>query len=280
MNWFGYALSAVFVFSFYDILSRHLGKNSKNPQAFSVMFNLLSSFVALIFFIFLPSKFEAKTFWLIVIGVVGLVIWGLFGRIEYEAHKRVQASILTIFTRLAYVVTFILAVVFLHEGVTFKKVTALVLILVANFLVASKLKKKDLKGVIYAILLSFVLGFGWFIDKFVSSKWGISFYILLSFLSPAIVSFLLPPLNLKTLRNEIKNSTSLIFILPVINVGGYYLLLKAFSLGEGSRVILVIAFTQILTILLGVFILNEREHFYRKILAGAISVIALILLKT
>ena len=279
MNWFGYALSAVFIFSSYDILSRHLGKDSKSPQAFAVIFNFLASLGAFIFFLLIPSHFQARS-WTIVLGIIGITIWGLFGRVEYEAHKRVQASTLTVFTRLAYIVTFILAILFLHESATFKKIVALFLILFASFLIAQKLKKKDLSGAIYALLLSSILGFGWFIDKFVSNEWGISFYILLSFLSPIISNLLLPPLSLTKIKEEVKNSTWLMLILPIIDVGGYYLMLKAFSLAEGSKVILVIAFTQILTILLGIIILNEKEHFYRKIIAGVLGVIALILLKS
>ncbi len=279
MSWFVYAISAVMVFTSYDLLSRYFGSNSKDPQAFAVVYNSLAFLVALVFFLFEPTQFVSQNLSVVVLGLLGLLVWGFFGRVEYETRKRVQASLLTIFTRLAYIVTFVLSVIFLHESVSLHKIMALLLILMANLLVAQKLERKHLEGAVYAVLLSVILGTGWFIDKFVSAQWGISFYIMLSFFSPILVSALVPPLGWERIKGEINNTAKWMVVLPVINVSGYYLMLKAFSLAEGSRVILVIAFTQILTILLSALFLGEKEHFGRKIIAGVLGVIALILLQ-
>jgi drug/metabolite transporter (DMT)-like permease len=281
MNWFFYSLLAVLCFSSYDILSRVFGLNAKNPRVFAIIYNAIVAAMALIIYFIFPSRPNHLSLFSIVIGVCGLFIWAIFGRLEYYAHKHVEASLLTIVTKIATVITFLASIVFLHEGITLQKIISVILIISANIIVLNPHKKKNMsEGILYAFLVALTLGIGWTIDKVASTAWGVSFYIFFSFLSPVVVNALIPVVKKQEIIVEVKNTSWLIFVLGTLNLFGYYALLMAFSVGEGSRVILVTSFSQILTILAGIIILKEKTHMLRKIIAGVMGILAIILLNS
>ncbi|OGK12185.1 hypothetical protein A3C98_04390 [Candidatus Roizmanbacteria bacterium RIFCSPHIGHO2_02_FULL_37_15] len=280
MSWFSYAILATFCFTSYDLISRILSLKSINPRVFSVIFCTLVSLFAIVLFFFAPTYPEKMNRFIFILGIVGLLIWAIFGRLEYYVHKMVEASTLTIVIRLAYVITFLGSLILLNEHITLKKILAVIVIFIANILIIKPTGRKKLDtGIFYALLLAFFLGIGWMIDKIVSNHWGVSFYVILSFLSPAVLNALIPPIKKKEFISEIRNTSWHIILLALLNTLGYYFLLKAFALGEASRVILVTSMAQIMTIVLGIWLLKERDNALRKILAGLLAFGGILLLR-
>ena len=66
--------------------------------------------------------------------------------------------------------------------------------------------------------------------------------------------------------------------LALINALGYFFFMKAMTVGEASKVVLVVTLNEVLTIVGGVFFLGEREYGKEKIAAGVIVVAASLLL--
>ena len=77
---------------------------------------------------------------------------------------------------------------------------------------------------------------------------------------------------------EVKLGSWKLFIIALLNVCGYFLQLKAVALQEASRVIPIVQTYTLFTILLGIFLLNERDNLAKKIIAGIIGFVGAYLL--
>src|SRR3990172_12592743 len=115
MNWFFYSILALASFVAYDLYSRKLGVNSINPRAFSVIFNGAVVILTPLLLLIEPLSLNPLPIKILLITIINLLSWTLFGRFEYFAHKFVEASTLSIILRLAPALTFIFSIIFLHE---------------------------------------------------------------------------------------------------------------------------------------------------------------------
>jgi len=210
----------------------------------------------------------------------GLLVWSFFARLEFATRKIVEASVLIVILRLAPVVTLVASLIFLHEILTWKIMLALALILTANLLLISKnTRLKSKPHLLPALALAVCLGLGWFFDKLVSGHYALPFYAALSFAVPSLFNAITPPLPRKFFLKEWRLSSWRIPLLAAFNVLGYYFYLLALKTGEVSKVALMISMSGILTIILGVVILRERDLIKEKCLAGTLILISLFLLQ-
>src|SRR3990167_4509936 len=77
---------------------------------------------------------------------------------------------------------------------------------------------------------------------------------------------------------ELKTASWKIIALDFLNSAGYYLQLKALTLGEATRVIPIVQASLIFTVLLGIFFLKEKENKIQKIIAGIACFLGVVLL--
>lgn len=283
MNWFILSLSATFLFSIYGILSKILSLKSKYPNAFSAIYYLLTALISLIFIFFQPSKIFLHTLSTntIILTILSFIIWGIFGKVEFLSRKKVEASILPIIVKIAPIVTFLISMIFFKEKITIGKAIALILILIANILVlGNKLKAKFDKNLIYAVILGISLGAGWAIDSVVSVNYALPFYTAFTFFASSISNLFFPPLKKEILIEEYK-ITNLLFliILAFVNAAGYFLMVKAYSYGVASNIAMLISASDVITIIFAIIILKERSNILKKVIAGIMITIAVLLLK-
>lgn len=282
MNWLGYSLISLFTFSLYELLSRHLGVQSKNPRAYAVVYNFFSAISVLLLLFIEPIKIPSISAFILFITLLGVASWSLFGRFEYFAHKYVEASTLGIIIRLATVITFILSIVFLGESLTFVKITGLLLTLAASVLVVgvptlSEIKKS--RGLGYAFLITFFLGVGWTFDKVLAPVYGAVLLSLMNFLVPSVTSLLLPPLAWSEVKSEFWIGSWKMIVSAVINVLGYGAMMKALTLGDASSVIPIATSTPPLVVLGGALFLHERTGFWKKCISVVLIILAIYLMR-
>jgi drug/metabolite transporter (DMT)-like permease len=140
------------------------------------------------------------------------------------------------------------------------------------------LKLKVDRGFIYSALLGVILGIGWTIDKVVASVWGAVLYSAISSFSSSAFAMAVPPIKITAIKKQIKLITPMFIFLALINAVAYYYFMKAMTVGEVSKVVLVMTLNEILTIIGGVFFLKETSFWLEKIIAGIIVVSASFLL--
>lgn len=282
MNWLSYAIIALVTFSGYDLLSRHLGVQSKHPRAFGAVYYFTAALVTPILLVVEPIQIPSLSFLTIFLTACGLFVWILFGRLEYFVHKHVEASILTILIRLGPVITFVLSVFLLGESMTLGKVAGLVLTIAASVIVIGtpsiEMFRKQ-KGLSYGIALAIILGVAWTFDKVLSPIYGVVLFTTLSFLAPALSNALAPPIPWSTLQKELRMGSWKMVVLAFFNIIGYGAMMKALILGDATNVIPIATATPPLVVLGGVIFLKERTDIGKKALATLLVVLAIYLMR-
>jgi drug/metabolite transporter (DMT)-like permease len=260
MSWLIFALLALFFFVIYDVSGRYLATRSQNPQAFAVIYNFGVALMSPIIFLFDQTLPKGINPYIIFMTILGLIIWGLNGRYEYFAKKHTEASVFSIVIKLGPVISFFLALIFLHETFTISKLLGVFLIVIANIiLLAGNLRssKIDLKGIRYTLLLAFILSVAWLFDAVNVKAWGVGTFCAFSFFAPVIMSSFFPTIKKSQLKQELVLTPWWQFlILGFFNLVGYGFMLKALTIGEASNVMPIATSTTPFVVLIGIVLLG------------------------
>lgn len=281
MAWYIYALVPLFLYTVFNILTRVVLRDTEDTKSFAVLFYGLTALINLAIGIVEPIRVGTITPTVGWLTAVVFVIWGVFGFLETNAKKYTEISTFMVLVKIGTVLSFILSVVFLHETLTVRKVVALVIMvgtMVALIIRIYGFKLKIDKGFVYSALLGVVLGIGWTIDKVVAITWGAVLYSAISSFSSSAFAMAVPPVKIAAVKKQFKLITPMFIFLAVINAISYYFFMKAMTVGEVSKVVLVVTINEILTIVGGVFFLGEKSHWQEKIIAGVVVVLASFLL--
>jgi transporter family protein len=259
---------------------RVLAVNSKNPRAFSFIFNSWGALFAFLLFIIQPRQtFATPDISIILLVLLSIILYGTYERIQFYARKEIEVSTITVLFRLAPAITFISSILVLGESFSTKKLIGVILIITATILASyKKTTIKFSKALITVLICAMMLGIAWTIDKKVmSTEFSPQFYSLLIWAAPLLYIYL-PRIPRQDLKTEIYTGSWKIPLLALINVLGYYFQLKATSLADVSVVIPLISVSTIFIVLGGIILLKEKSNIMNKIIAGAIVSIGVILL--
>ena len=280
--WFYYAASAVALFTILNLLQRVLAVKSEDERSLAILFNTFAALLAIsVFFVTgAYTHFRLPTTpWAWFSLLIASFFYGMFERGRFYAAKQLDASVFSTVLNVSVVVAFVSALFIYSEALTLKKLIGAVAIFVALFLVSyNKSKNKNsLRSILFGVIICTSLGLGWVLDKRGTQYFGPDTYSFMLWTVPLIFIYI-PKIDLKKLKREFQLSSWRIIVLSFINVVGYLLQLKALSLQEATRVIPIIQTSTLFVILLGIVVLNERDHLYKKIIAGIIAVAGVYLL--
>ncbi len=177
-----------------------------------------------------------------------------------------------------------LAVFILGEDFSLSKLLAVVCILAGNFIVLYKRGEHSivLKGLWFSLASATFVGFAYFVDKSTFEHFPMALYAVAVYVIPAVVVGVIFKFTGGTkseLITEFKRTSWKIPALSFIGVFCFYLLLKTYEITPLSIAIPLIYSSTILTTLGGIFLLNEKSHILRKIVAALLVFIGLLLLK-
>ncbi|PIP56863.1 hypothetical protein COX05_00815 [candidate division WWE3 bacterium CG22_combo_CG10-13_8_21_14_all_39_12] len=282
MSWLLLSIGATLFFTSLNLLQRVLATDAKHPRAMGIVFNLYAMFIAItIFFVMgafqnfeLPS---APVAWAALIAAS--FCYAMFERGRFLAAQLLDASVFTTISQVAVVVAFAGALFIYNETLSVEKIVGSLLILVALLLVSysKSIGISSKKGILVATVISIMLGLGWMLDKFGTTHFNPETYSVLVWTIPIIFVYL-PYVKTSEIVTEFKRTSWKIVVLAAINVIGYLLQLKALGLAEATRVIPIIQISTLLTVLLGIILLKERDNLTKKIFAGILAVIGAYLL--
>ena len=280
--WLILSLAAVLMFTAQNILMRVLAVKSDHPRTFSFIFNLWGTlFALLIFAIERPSMISiTRISWLQILLIGGAALgYGLYERTHFLARKHLDASTTAVLFRLGPIIAFIGAIIFLHEPLTVTKFIGASILIGASFIVLHKNPHLRANRAVYlAIFGASMLGLAALFDKPASDGIPVALYsaAMWAFSLP-IIAF--PKMTLKQLKKEFSIGGWKVALTAFLNVFGFILYLKALSLADASRVIPITSSTGTLTVLAGIFILKENSYIGRKIFAGILMLVGILLLK-
>ncbi len=280
--WLFLSLAATLMFTTQNLLMRVLAVKSVHPRTFSFVFNSWGAlFAAILFLIERPSlaiipQISWAQWLLIAAATLG---YGLYERTHFLARKHIDASTTAILFRLSPVVTFIGAILFLHEPLTITKLVGAAILIGASLVVVHKNPKLQANRAVWiAIFAAVMLGLAGIFDKPASFGLPANLYsVALWGLSLLIVAF--PSISFSQLKTEFIIGGWKVALTALLNVVGFVLYVQALSLADASLVTPVTSSSGTLTVLAGIIILKENTYIARKIFAGALMLIGILLLK-
>lgn len=280
--WLILSLTAVFMFTAQNLLMRVLAVKSGHPRTFSFIFNSwAATFAILLFIIERPSLTDIKPLsWIQLLLIGGAILgYGLYERTHFLARKQLEASTIAILFQLSPVIAFIGSLILLHESLTLPKLIGATFIISASLIVIQKNPQLRFnRSILIALFSAFVLGLAEMFDKPASANIPINLYSAAMWtLSLPLIA--LPGFTRKQLVKEFKIGGWKVALTAFLNVFGFVLYLKALAMTDASRVIPIISSLATLVVLGGIIFLHERSHLGRKLIAGILILIGILLLR-
>ncbi len=282
MLWFFLAVASAFIFAAQELLMRVLSVRTGSPRLFAVAFNLWGAGFAILLFLLQGGSLSALSGLTVVqyvlIGTT-IVIYGLYERIQFSARRGMDAGTFSIVMRLQTVIGFAGAIVFLGETLTILKTAGVLLVIAASLLLVYKNPKFAFTSAFgFTLLCALFLGLTGFLDKPASAPLPSTLYSFIVWCAPIfIIAF--PRVTKKEIVTELKIGGWKVALAALLNVVGYIIYIQALGLAEASRVNPIVATTGILTVLGGILLLHEHDHIHRKIAAGVLAFVGVVLLR-
>lgn len=282
MGWLFYSLLSATLGVLYATISRKLSVKSENPRALSIVFNAISALVALFLLTFDKWWFSPVPSGIWILVLLSIVLYSVFEGTQFYGRKYINASTASILFRLNTVISVLASFIFLRESITPNKIIATLLILIGTYLVSVKnFSVKFQKGIIYILIATVALGFVRPIDKTASAYFSLPLYTFLVYIGPVFFMSLFPKLiGWNQLKREFVLGKGYIVLLGVVNVFEYYFMIKAYQLADASLVVPVVSLSTIFTIIAGILFLGERENILKKVIAGILAFIGILLIKS
>lgn len=254
--------------------------DKSDPVAYSIVTTLLSGVISLAVAIFIGFQLPPLDINLIFYLVVS-VLWGLGIILYFKAFQLLESSEVVILGSFRSLITIAVSIVFLSAAFTGQMLLGTILILGSIFLITNlKEGLKFNKGVLYAFAMAFFCGLAVVFDSVnLKNIDPISYLAIINFLI-GILILLAFPKKIKQIK-IFKDRTFLkkILLLCVFNTAQAVAYYFALSIGPAAQIAPIGQSQIIITIILGALILRERDHLARKIIAGILVMIGVLLLK-
>jgi drug/metabolite transporter (DMT)-like permease len=274
-------ISVVFS-AFTSILIRIIQKDKKiNPIIFSILFQFMTGFIVLIFgllkeqIIFPPIQPLMLNLFLMAL------LYGFANIFIFKALRLIEVSKFTIIFTNRIFFTVLASSILLKEGLKINQLFGLLLIIGAIIIVNLRSTKiKFQKGDLFAILAAILFGFALTNDKYLLKFFNFYTYTFINFMLPSLLCGGIYYSQLKELKYLLKPNIFMkiiiLCIVVAISVSSFF---WAFQIGNNSSQIVSLSLTNVIVaVLLSIVFLGERENIVKKIIAGILSFVGVLLL--
>lgn len=259
----------------FNTLLRRTLRGGHDATAYAWWFELIR---ASTFFLFLWWDYSfvytpINLFWLIALGLSEVV--GVYTYMKM--HASTQLSVSSVVMRLRSVWVVLLAFIFLGERLSNIQYTGIVTIILGTLILNNHGKLRTDASFRNSLFFTLASAISTIIIKHVSTYASIS-VINFAFSFPSVI--LIPLLMKNSLPRLLSNLPFLrsTFTVAFFNTFTMVALVWALKLGNASQVIGVLQGITMLTVVIGIFALNERDHISRKLIAATIATLGITLL--
>ena len=262
--------------SLFNYVNRYVLKTNGDSTSFSWWFEVLRTFI---FLLVLPFDsffiWSYQTFFLLIL--LGLVEF--FSVYFYmKMHSFSELSISTIVLRLRIVWVPILAFFLIGEKLGIKEYLGILIIFMGLSFVTSPRKFFIDKGIKLALLCSVITAFLSTVIKAVSPFASASI-IAIAMGIPSIFLFPIFARNWKSrIRNYYSKSIKGVSFAIFFNAFAMYLQVSALKLGPAGKVIAIFQAMSIVSVFMGIFLLDEKKDMGKKILGSLVVLLGTFLL--
>ncbi len=277
--WLLFALLSGIFYSTSGLLTRHVLKQQKDAWAFSFFFSFFGALVSLPFML---TRFQiAATLkpWLILL-IVGLLIVAQ-NFLYFRSSNFIEASVNGTIIKFRLVWVFFIGVILLNESFSWAKAAGTLLTVAAGMLLTAKRlrHRQSLIGIGLAFASTFFYATVIYFYKSLFTTFNSQSLTFFIFFFPVIINILVMPNAFSRILSLIKSDT-----LPVAlacSLGGFANLSMnhALSIGEASRVLVIIESFLVVTLVGEHFWLKDRENFPQKLFAVLCAIAGAILIQ-
>ncbi|MEP7103673.1 MAG: DMT family transporter [Candidatus Dojkabacteria bacterium] len=282
MSWQLLTFISIVSLSFSRLLQKILlSEDKSDPIAYSIIFQFIVGIIVFIFALlrgFNLSGYEPYIGNFIIMGF----LYAAFGYCLFFAFKLSDASSVALYFSTNVIWTSIASVVILGENLTVNELVGIVIIFAALIILNfNKKLQKPSKGEIYALLAAIFLGIAFANDAYIiGSNRDVPSYLTISFLLPTLITALVFPknaLNIKSFLN--RNVLPKIILLGALYSIAAVAIFSAYQYGGDASIISPLNQTSIiLTVIMAIFILKEKQNLNKKIIASILAVIGAIII--
>lgn len=267
-------ISAVLYVQYYKLAV----KNTPREGLSTVILEAIGGLGMLLLMPFFAFKFSLD--WPVaLLFVLANVFYTLNDRIKTKVRKNLEVSIFSIIDQLSKVFLIIYGLVLFDNPFIATKLIGGALIILGN--VALFWHKKRFvvnKYVWLSALASLFLATALVIDIDISKRFNLPFYVLLTFLIPAIFNYILERCSLRDVVAEFQSERRRYYIISgLISGPTVFFSIRAFQLGQVAFIAPLLATTVLANVLIASVFHKERSQLLKKIVVAIIIIIGVYL---
>lgn len=277
--WLLFAALSGLLYTGSNLITRHvLKKDNTDPWAFSFYFSAVGALVSLPFMLVNPQIATSYQSWFLML-LVGVLIVAQ-NLLNFASFKYISPSVSGSITKFRLVWVMILGILILHESSTLFKIVGTALTVFSGIVIMKKLAKpKDMKGIIYAFGATIFYAIVIILYKFLFSSFNSQSLTFFIFFIPMVINLVVMPNSFKRIYLLAKNNSKMVFLGCALGGLANLAMNQGLSLGEASRVLVLIESFLVVTLVGEHIFLKEREHLYTKIIAVIAATIGAILIR-
>jgi len=275
--WFPIALLSGTFYTISNLLTRHLLKGNRDAWAFSFFFSFIGALTALPFAIQSQSLPNSLWPW-VLLTIIGLLIV-IQNYLNFTSSNFIEASLSGSISKFRILWVFLLGLLFSQEILTMNKTIGIICTIGAGLLIIGAIPKSySLKGSLYALCATIVYAIVILLYKPLFSVMSSNTLTFFIFLIPAILNILIMPDSIQRIQKYISKNPRVIIITSVIGGCANLSMNYALSLGESSKVLVIIEAFLVVVLVGEHFIMKERSFLWQKIIAVLLATSGAILM--
>ena len=271
-----YLIFSVIFNQTYKIATKSLTK----PGALTMILQMIGSLSILLMIPLFEMKFptEPKIYLFLALSII---FYAINDRLNTTVRSGIEASTFSIIHQLSTVFMIFAGVLFFKEPFILNKFIGALLIVFSNILIfykkgMGKPNKYILLGIIANIFFTIAL----FLDVNNSDNFNLPIYVALTLGIPSILIFIFERIKISDIKEEFKNGNKKAILVTAISWSlSIVAQLRAYQLGNVSVVAPLCALSVILNVIVGYFLLKEKDDLAKKIVAAALIIFGIVLIR-
>jgi len=278
--WYTYLIAYLFLTVIRTQSFKVLTKTSKSDSAIVILLQFFAGIMTLIWLPFFEIQFPTDLRVYLFLGLA-IIFFAIVNRLNIIVIKDLEASTFSILKQTHNVFMIIAGLLLFREPFVVTRIMGALLIIFSNFLIfykrgESKVNKHVWLGIIAMLFLTVAVS----IDIGISGEFNLPFYIAITFVGPAILTFIIERPKASDIYAEFKNSNKLLIIATTLSWSMVALaLLRAYVLGDITVVAPLAALNVILNVLAGYIFLKEKTNLLKKVIASILILFGVILIQ-
>jgi len=278
MNWMLFALISGSFYTIQGLLTRHVLKGDRDAWAFSFYFSFVGALTSIPFLLLNPSFGLQVSAWLVLI-LVGLLIV-LQNYLNFKSANYLEASVQGSINKFRLLWVLLIGVAFLGESLSIIKIVGTILTVLAGIIIYFK-RSGDLlqKGFFLALSATFVYAIVIGLYKVLFQAFNSATLTFFIFAIPAVCNLMIIPNALNRIARMAKKQGREVFLATFFGGLANLAMNHALSIGEASKVLVIIEAFLLIVLVGEHFILKEKSDLQKKVLAVLLATAGAILIR-